>query len=72
LQIRKANSTLAGVAARGDYAARLNPDERDATKLAYLFEPPADNELVMFAVNTIVSNARNEGPQCIEPKRELF
>lgn len=55
-----------------DYAAWLNPDEKDATKLAYLFEPPADNELVMYPVNKIVSNARNEGPQCIEPKRELF
>ncbi len=49
-----------------DYDLWLNPDERDPEKLAYLFEPVPNDELVMNPVNRIVNNARNEGPQCIE------
>lgn len=49
-----------------DYATWLNPDERDAAKLTYLFEPIPADDFVAYPVNPIVNNARNEGPQCME------
>jgi putative SOS response-associated peptidase YedK len=55
-----------------DYAAWLNPDEKDGTKLAYLFEPFPPDDFVAYPVNPIVNNARNEGPQCIERVVDLF
>lgn len=45
----------------GDYDAWLNPDEQDSTKLAYMLEPPAGDELATHAVDPIINNARNEG-----------
>jgi putative SOS response-associated peptidase YedK len=45
-----------------DYDAWLNPVEQDSSKLAYMFEPPAGDELTTVAVDPIINNARNEGP----------
>jgi putative SOS response-associated peptidase YedK len=46
----------------GDYDAWLNPAEQDSSKLAYMFEPPSGDELATAAVDPIINNARNEGP----------
>jgi putative SOS response-associated peptidase YedK len=50
----------------GDYDAWLNPAEQDSSKLAYMFEPPAGAELATSAVDPIINNARNEGPEYFE------
>lgn len=49
-----------------DYDMWTNPGENDPAKLAYLFEPLPDGELVASAVNPVMNNARHEGPDCIE------
>jgi putative SOS response-associated peptidase YedK len=48
----------------GDYDAWLNPEEQDSSKLAYLFD--GFDELTTAAVDPIINNARNEGPDCFE------
>lgn len=74
---RSANTLMAPIHDRmpvilspNDYSAWLDPETKDATTLAYLFEPFPADELVAYPVNPIVNNARNEGPQCIEPVGE--
>lgn len=47
-----------------DYAEWLDPQAREPGKLMTSF--PA-SEMAAVAVNPIVNNARNEGPDCIEP-----
>jgi putative SOS response-associated peptidase YedK len=47
----------------GDYDAWLNPGEHDSSNVAYLFD--GFDELASAAVNPIINNARNEGPDCI-------
>ena len=47
-----------------DYAEWLDPQAREPGKLMTPF-PAAD--MAAVAVNPIVNNARNEGPECIEP-----
>jgi putative SOS response-associated peptidase YedK len=47
-----------------DYAEWLDPQAKEPVKLLTPF--PA-SEMAAIAVNPIVNNARNEGPECIEP-----
>jgi putative SOS response-associated peptidase YedK len=49
-----------------DYDAWLDSSKAPAD-VAYLLEPVPDDELVAVAVNPVVNNARNEGPECVEP-----
>jgi putative SOS response-associated peptidase YedK len=43
-------------------------DTRSSTEaLRSLFVPFASDEMEAFAVNPYVSNAKNQGPRCIEP-----
>ena len=50
-----------------DYVTWLDPA---ATNLDKLLTPFPSDELVRVAVNPIVNNARNEGPECIAPIAE--
>jgi putative SOS response-associated peptidase YedK len=52
------------ILSRNDYSQWLNPASTELTKL--LSPCPAD-ELVCYPVNPVVNNARNEGPECIDP-----
>ena len=49
------------------FAEWLDPRNHDVAGLARLFDPAAAGELVATPVSRRVSNARNEGPGCIEP-----
>jgi putative SOS response-associated peptidase YedK len=40
--------------------------------MPYLFEPYPPDEFVAYPVNPIVNNVKNQGPDCIESKGELF
>ncbi|MDZ4818570.1 MAG: SOS response-associated peptidase [Planctomycetota bacterium] len=50
-----------------DYDAWLDPGNKDAAELARLLVPWESDDLTMRPVSTFVNNARNEGPQCVEP-----
>ena len=47
-----------------DYAEWLDPEQPGPTKL---LAPFPSSEMTATPVNPIVNNARNEGPECIEP-----
>lgn len=47
-----------------DYANWMDPAADD---LLSLLTPCPDDELICYPVNKVVNNARNQGPQCIEP-----
>ncbi|HET9694039.1 MAG TPA: SOS response-associated peptidase [Steroidobacteraceae bacterium] len=49
------------------FAQWLDPHNRDVEGLARLFAPDAAGALVATPVSRSVSNARNQGPECIEP-----
>jgi putative SOS response-associated peptidase YedK len=49
------------------FAEWLDPHNRDVDRLERLFDPAAAGELVATPVGRHVSDARNQGPQCIEP-----
>jgi putative SOS response-associated peptidase YedK len=49
---------------RNDYAQWLDPAGKDVGEL---LAPCPPDELVSYAVNPVVNNARNQGPQCVEP-----
>jgi putative SOS response-associated peptidase YedK len=49
------------------FAEWLDPGNRHVEDLARFFAPDAAGELVATPVSRRVSNARNQGPECIEP-----
>ena len=51
----------------GAFAEWLDPANDNVERLARLFEPDAAGALVAVPVSRRVSNARNQGPECIEP-----
>lgn len=51
-----------------DYALWLDPSEEKSTALLPLLAPREWSDMQAFAVNGFVNNARNEGPQCLEPR----
>lgn len=50
----------------------LDPELKDAETLAKLLGKARDEDLTAYAVDPIVNNARNDVPECIEPKLSLF
>lgn len=53
-----------------DYDRWLDPKIDDPIQLGELLKPYASEELTAFPISTLVNNARNELPQCIEPLRD--
>jgi putative SOS response-associated peptidase YedK len=49
------------------YAEWLDRGNEDVERLDRLFDPAVVGEMVATPVSRYVSNARNQGPQCIEP-----
>jgi putative SOS response-associated peptidase YedK len=49
------------------YAEWLDSKNQDVASLDRLLDPTAAGELVATPVSRRVSNARNQGPVCIEP-----
>jgi putative SOS response-associated peptidase YedK len=49
------------------YAEWLDPGNEDVDRLDRLFDPAAIGEMVATPVSRYVSNARNQGLECIEP-----
>lgn len=49
------------------YDLWLDRDIDDAEALLPLLRPRPDDELVAYPVSTVVNNARNDTPDCIEP-----
>ena len=69
-----ANKTMAAVHTRmpvilatNDYDRWLDPKHTDATDLLPMLAPCPDDEITCYRVSTFVNNARNEGPECVEP-----
>jgi putative SOS response-associated peptidase YedK len=52
-----------------DYDRWLNA-KTDPTQLGELLKPYPADEMTAFRISTLVNNARNESPQCIEPLRD--
>ncbi len=52
------------------YSTWLDPKLTDTVLLAPLLQGPPDGELEPLAVSRRVNNARNEGPELLEPARE--
>jgi putative SOS response-associated peptidase YedK len=53
-----------------DYDRWLDPKIDDASQLCELLKPYPPEEMTAFPISTLVNNARNESPQCIEPLRD--
>ncbi len=53
-----------------DYDRWLDPKAQDPTQLSELLKPYPSEEMTAFPISTLVNNARNESPQCIEPLRD--
>jgi putative SOS response-associated peptidase YedK len=53
-----------------DYAAWLDPENNDTAGLQRLLEPYDHTVMSAKPVSTFVNNARNQGPECIEPRGE--
>jgi putative SOS response-associated peptidase YedK len=50
-----------------DHAAWLDPKNRDTTSLQELLVPYPSEEMRAYPISTLVNNARNEGPQLLDP-----
>jgi putative SOS response-associated peptidase YedK len=50
-----------------DYAVWLRPDEVDTKELLPLLQPYPTEEMAYYQVSTLVSNSRNDQPECIVP-----
>lgn len=55
----------------GDYARWLDPTIQDPRAVAGLPRPCPSEMLTLTPVGRYVSDARHEGPRCIEPERSL-
>ena len=55
----------------GDYEAWLDPSLDDAVAIQAFLRPAPDDLLSTYPVTRFVSNAVNEGPECIEPAEPL-
>ena len=60
------------VIAREDYARWLETDEQHADEMTALLAAPPEGFWRTFAVSKAVGNARNEGPELVEPLKDLF
>lgn len=52
---------------REDHTRWLETPEEDAAELLPLLVPYPTEAMQMYAVSTLVSNARNESPECLKP-----
>jgi putative SOS response-associated peptidase YedK len=50
-----------------DWATWLDPEKQDPASLEYLYEPYPAADMASYLVDTRVNNARNEGPDLVEP-----
>jgi len=50
-----------------DYALRLDPAVHGREKLQHLIAPFDAKRVTVRPVSTLANNARNQGPECIEP-----
>jgi putative SOS response-associated peptidase YedK len=60
---------------KADYATWLDPDNDDPDELQSLLVPFPSEEMEAYPVSSVVNNAKNETPECIEPaenQRTLF
>jgi putative SOS response-associated peptidase YedK len=53
-----------------DYDLWLDPDVTDPKLLEPLLRPFPSEELVVYPVNKVVNNPKNEDPRCVEPAGE--
>ncbi|OAI41209.1 hypothetical protein AYO40_03625 [Planctomycetaceae bacterium SCGC AG-212-D15] len=55
---------------RDEYDCWLDPAYHDRHRLLELLRPCPEDGLSLTAVGSRVNNARNEGPECVEPARD--
>ncbi len=55
-----------------DYRRWLDPAVEDPGQLAPLLRPYPSHEMTADPVSTFVNSPANEGPECIQPERDLF
>ena len=70
-----ANSVLSGfhdrmpvILAPDDYDLWLDPEFEGKEKLLSLLRPFDPDEMTAYPVSTVVNNARNESPDCVQPQ----
>jgi putative SOS response-associated peptidase YedK len=69
--LRPLHERMPVILPREHYALWLDPKEKPEDLLSLLLPYP-DNLLTLTAVSPYVSNARHEGPRCLEPESSLF
>ncbi|NLE39039.1 MAG: SOS response-associated peptidase [Pirellulaceae bacterium] len=69
--VRPVHDRMPVILAPDDYAAWLDP-AADPKRLTSLCKPYPAEEMKVTAIGPYVNKPTNEGPQCIEPTRELF
>jgi putative SOS response-associated peptidase YedK len=50
-----------------DYALWLDPQCHDTARLTQMLRPCPSEDMLAYRVSTVVNNARNEVPACVEP-----
>lgn len=51
-----------------DFDLWLDPDVKDPTTLESLLRPYPSEDMMVYPVNRLVNNPRNEDPKCVEPQ----
>jgi len=69
--VRPVHDRMPVILAPGSYESWLDP-ATTASDLIAMLHPCPDDALAATAVGSHVNNPRHEGPECIEPPRELF
>jgi putative SOS response-associated peptidase YedK len=65
--MRPIHDRMPVIVPREDYAARLDPENRDPKTLQMFLRPFPAAQVEAFPVGRAVSNAKNEGAELIEP-----
>jgi putative SOS response-associated peptidase YedK len=63
--VKQIHHRMAVILHEKDYETWLTPGEADATKLQSLLTPYPQEEMTYYQVSTVVSNARNDVPECV-------
>lgn len=65
--VKQIHHRMAVILPESGYQTWLTPGDVEATKLLPLLKPYPAEEMTYYQVSTVVSNARNDVPECIVP-----
>jgi putative SOS response-associated peptidase YedK len=58
---------MAVILSKEDEQIWLDPNNQNPDELVTLLKPYPSEEMQAYEISSFVSNARNEGPECIDP-----